>query len=234
MTDPDLASPPAVIRRVAFLGTPPAAVPSLMALVEAGYDVPLVISRPDRRRGRGSKLIPSPVKQAARDLGLPVDDQPESLLSVEALDLAVVVAYGRILSRPLLERLPMVNVHFSLLPRWRGAAPVERAILAGDDVTGVSIIALSEGLDEGPVYDRLEVAVGPDETAAELTARLADTGADLLISVMRRGLSDPFPQQGEVTYAAKLDRSEYELDFGLRAADVHRRVRVGRAWTTFR
>jgi methionyl-tRNA formyltransferase len=234
VTDFQPAEPPADIRRVSFLGTPPASVPSLRALVAAGFDVPLVISQPDRRRGRGSGLTPSPVKQAALDLGLAVDDDPRALLAVDDLDLAVVVAYGRILGRDLLAAVAMVNVHFSILPRWRGAAPVERAILAGDARSGVSIMRLTEGLDEGPVYSCVEVAIGPNETAGELTTRLAELGAGLLIDTIRDGLKAPVDQQGEVTYARKLERSEFRLDFAESAVDLNRRTRIGRCWTTFR
>jgi len=234
VTDLELAVPPAVIRRVAFMGTPAAAVPCLRALVETGYEVPLVVSQPDRRRGRGSKLIPSAVKQAAVDLGLVVTDDPNALLAVDSVDLAVVVAYGRLLRRPLLEAVPMINVHFSLLPRWRGAAPVERSILAGDSTTGVCIMQMTEGLDEGPVFDVAEVEIGPNDTAHDLTVRLAELGAGLLISTIQAGLAQPTPQQGAVTYAHKLDRAEFRLDFSRPAVELHRRVRIGRAWTTFR
>ncbi len=234
MTDIELATPSADIRRVAFLGTPHAAVPSLRALVEAGFDVPIVVSQPDRRRGRGSKLIPSPVKEAAIELGLEVADDPEVLLDVDDLDLAVVVAYGRILRGSILQQVPMINVHFSLLPRWRGAAPVERAILAGDNITGVCIMQVAEGLDEGAVYATTEVEIGFDETASELTDRLAALGAELLVHSIRDGLTDPRPQNGDTTYARKLDRAEAKLDFTQSASDIHRRVRIGRSWTTFR
>ncbi len=139
--------------RLVFLGTPEAAVTPLQALVEAGFEVALVVSRADRRRGRGGGLVPSPVKQAALDLGLPVTERVEDVLAegIDA-DLGVVVAFGRLIRPHVLDRLPMVNVHFSLLPRWRGAAPVERAILAGDTETGVCVMQLEEGLDTGPIH----------------------------------------------------------------------------------
>ncbi|MFM7068969.1 MAG: methionyl-tRNA formyltransferase, partial [Actinomycetes bacterium] len=137
--------------RLAFLGSPEAAVPALDALVAAGHDVELVVSMPDRRRGRGGATSATPVKLAAERLGLRVTDQLEEIARAE-VELGVVVAYGRIIPSEMLERTPMVNLHFSLLPRWRGAAPVERAILAGDATTGVCVMAVEPGLDTGGVY----------------------------------------------------------------------------------
>ena len=233
MSDQDLAVPPTEIRRIAFLGSPQAAVPSLLALVEAGFELPVVITQPDRRRGRGAKKVPTAVKAAALDHGIAVAEDPDVLMDCE-IDLAVVVAFGRIISRSLLEQVPMVNVHFSLLPRWRGAAPVERAILAGDQTTGVCIMRVAEGLDEGPLYSCEETAIGSEETANELTERLARIGAELLVATLQHPLPPPVSQTGSVTYADKLDRSENQLDFASPAAELHRQVRVGRAWTTFR
>lgn len=232
MTERPLAIPPSCPRRIAFLGTPQAAVPMLSALVETGFDVPLVVSQPDRRRGRRSQPSPSPVKAAALDLGLDVSHDPYDLVDLD-VDLGVVVAYGRLLRRDLLEQVAMVNVHFSLLPRWRGAAPVEHAILAGDARTGVCIMRITEGLDEGPVYRCVETAIDDDEPAAALTTRLADLGAELLVDVLS-ALPEPVPQEGEVTTALKVDRSENQLDFTLPAVELHRRVRIGRAWSVFR
>jgi methionyl-tRNA formyltransferase len=131
-----------------------------------------------------------------------------------------------------LAALPMVNIHFSLLPRWRGAAPVERAILAGDERTGVDLMVVEEGLDTGAVYDRREVTIGPDETADELRTRLAAIGADMLVRNLGRGLGDPRQQEGEPTYARKITVDELAIDWQAPAVDVHRRVRVGGAWTT--
>lgn len=235
MTLPPLAQPPAEIERIVFLGTPEASVPSLRALVEAGYEVAAVITQPDRRRGRGSHLDPSPVKTAALDLGLDVRHRPDDVLDPDLnADLGVVVAFGRILGRKLLERLPMVNVHFSRLPRWRGAAPVERAILAGDTTTGVDIIQVAEGLDEGDVYASVTVDIGPDESAGDLTARLAGLGAELLVKTLSGGLPRPIPQTGDPVYAAKVEAEERLLDFSEPAELAARRVRLGRAWTRFR
>ncbi|HRA35850.1 MAG TPA: methionyl-tRNA formyltransferase, partial [Acidimicrobiales bacterium] len=139
-----------------YFGTPEIAVPPLRALAAAGFDVALVVTGADKRRGRRGAPTPTPVKAAALELGVEVTDDPDRAATVGA-DLGVVVAYGRILRRPLLERIPLVNLHFSLLPRWRGAAPVERAILAGDTTTGVCVMAVEEGLDTGPVYDTVRV-----------------------------------------------------------------------------
>jgi methionyl-tRNA formyltransferase len=173
--------------RLVFLGTPPAAVPPLRALVEAGHDVALVVTRADKRRGRGAELTPSAVKAAAAELG-------------------VVVAFGQLIKPHVLAEVPMVNLHFSLLPRWRGAAPVERAILAGDDETGVCVMDVEEGLDTGGIYALERVRVHPHETADELRARLVAIGTPLLLEVLARpgGIGEPMPQDGEPTYAAKL------------------------------
>ncbi len=233
MTGPELAVPPRTVRRVAFLGTPIAAVAPLRALAAAGFEIPLVVTQPDRRRGRGSRLDPSPVKEAALDLGIAVVHDPYDVVD-SWVDVGVVVAYGRLLRRDLLEAVPMLNVHFSLLPRWRGAAPVERAILAGDATTGVCVMRITEGLDEGPVYACAETAIGDDESSTELTARLSHMGASLLVDVLSTGLGEPRPQGGPPTIAAKIDRSENDLDFTLPAVELHRRVRIGRAHTLFR
>lgn len=219
--------------RLVFLGTPEAAVPSLRALVHAGHDIALVVSQPDRRRGRGGATSPSPVKAAALELGLPVTDRVDDALEAGA-ELGVVVAFGRILKAHVLDALPMVNVHFSLLPRWRGAAPVERALLAGDERTGVCIMEVVEALDAGGVHARAEVAIGPHDTAPALTATLAEVGAGLLVRTLDAGLGEPEPQVGEVTYADKITPEDLHLDWSRPAAELDRVVRVGGAWTTFR
>jgi methionyl-tRNA formyltransferase len=228
-----LAPAPSHPRRLVFLGTPEFATVPLRALVDAGWDVALVVSQPDKRRGRGGGLMPSPVKQAALDLGLPVSDRVDDVLDSGA-DLGVVVAFGRLIKPHVLERLPLVNLHFSLLPRWRGAAPVERAILAGDERTGVDLMVIEEGLDTGGVYARSEVAIGPDETAVELRARLTALGTELLLANLRDGLPEPTRQRGQPTYANKIDPAELQIDWGRPAVDIHRLVRIGGAWTTHR
>ncbi|MGO9455736.1 MAG: methionyl-tRNA formyltransferase [Acidimicrobiales bacterium] len=219
--------------RLAYLGTPEAAVPPLRALVAAGHEVALVVTRPDRRRARGPATTPSPVKKAATELGLPVTDDIGRVAGA-GVALGVVVAYGRIVPAGLLEAVPMVNVHFSLLPRWRGAAPVERAILAGDPVTGVSLMALEAGLDTGPVYARREVAVVEGETAEQLRGRLVEVGSALLVELLSGPLPAPVPQEGEPTYAEKVTPADLELHWERPADELLRVVRLGRAWTTFR
>jgi methionyl-tRNA formyltransferase len=222
--------------RLAFLGTPETAAVLLRALHDAGHDVALVVTASDRRRGRGSALVPTPVKQCALELRLPVSDRVADVLEAN-VELGVVVAFGRLIRADVLEQVPMVNLHFSLLPRWRGAAPVERAILAGDERTGVCLMALDEGLDTGPVYARVEAPILPGQTAAELRACLAGLGAALLLERLAGGvatLGTPVPQVGEALYAAKIGRGELQLTWERSAVELERLVRVGRAWTRFR
>ncbi len=222
--------------RLAFLGTPEVAVGFLRGLHGAGHDVALVVTAPDRRRGRGSALAPTPVKQCALDLGLPVSSRVADVLDAK-VELGVVVAFGTLIRADVLGQVPMVNMHFSLLPRWRGAAPVERAILAGDDRTGVCLMALDEGLDTGPVYARVEAPILPGETAEELRARLADLGTALLLERVAGGvatLGTAVPQTGEALYAAKIDGGELRLVWQRPAVELDRLIRIGRTWTTFR
>jgi methionyl-tRNA formyltransferase len=221
---------------VAFLGSPEPAARCLTALVDAGHDVVVVVTEPDKRRGRRTATSATPVKQLATSLGLPVTDRVDAVVDAGA-DLGVVVAFGRLIRPPVLERLLIVNLHFSLLPRWRGAAPVERAILAGDEATGVCLMQLDEGLDTGPVYARVETPIDPTETAQELRDRLAELGSALLVDRLTggpSGLGTPVPQSGEPTYAAKISPAELRIDWSRRAIEIDRLVRVGRAWTTFR
>lgn len=224
---------PAHPRRLVYLGSPEMAVPPLRALHTAGFDVALVVTNPDRRRGRRGEAAPTPVKVAALALGIPVSHDLDEVPAVGA-DLGVVVAFGQILRRPLLEVLPMVNLHFSLLPRWRGAAPVERALLAGDDATGVCLMAVEEGLDTGGVYASRQIAIRRTSTAHELRQQLVAIGSELLVEELRAGLSEPVPQEGEATYAAKLTTDDLRLRWDRTAEELHRVVRVGGAWTTFR
>jgi len=221
--------------RLAFLGTPDAAVPVLRALGAAGHDVVVVVTRGDKRRGRGGVTAPSPVKAAAVDLGIPVVHRVDEALDRGA-ELGVVVAFGQLIKPDALARLPMINLHFSLLPRWRGAAPVERAILAGDPETGVCVMAVEEGLDTGGIYAVARLAIGPTETAPSLRQRLVTVGTDLLLEVLARpgGIGDPVPQVGEPIYAAKITPADLELDWSRPAVELARRTRVGKAWTTFR
>lgn len=206
---------------------------ALRALAGAGHDIAVVVTRADKRRGRKAAPSPSPVKEAALQIGLPVTQRIEEVLDA-GVELGVVVAFGRIIKDDVLERVPMLNSHFSLLPRWRGAAPVERAILAGDRETGVCLMAIDSGLDTGPVYGCERLVIGEDETAVELRARLADLGAAMLVRALERGLGEPVPQAGEATYAAKIEPEDLRLDWKRPAEELNRIVRVGRAWTTWR
>ena len=228
-----MIDPPAEIRRLVYLGTPHESVPFLEALAAAGFDVALAVTRPDKRRGRRADPTPSPVKAAAQNLGVPVSSSVDDALDVDA-DLGVVVAFGQIIKPHVLDRLAMVNVHFSLLPRWRGAAPVERAILAGDQTTGVCLMEVAEGLDTGRVYRRVEVPIAPEATAATLRADLVGAAVSMLVGALRDGLGPPEPQQGGPVYAAKVTREELQLDWAQSAESLHRQVRVGGAWTMWR
>ncbi len=219
--------------RLAYLGTPAMAVPPLEALVAAGHDVAIVVTGADKRRGRGNEVSPSPVKAAALQLGIPVSHTVDDVLTVGA-ELGVVVAFGRLVKPHVLAELPMVNLHFSLLPRWRGAAPVERALLAGDDVTGVCVMAVEEGLDTGGVYARVEVPIGPTTTADELRSELVEVGTRLLVDTLEHGLGEVTPQVGEPVYAAKIDPAELRIDWSRPPSVIDRLVRLGGAWTTFR
>ncbi len=222
--------------RLVFLGTPDAAVEPLRTLVDAGHDVVLVVSRPDKRRGRGGSLHPSPVKAAAVELGLEVTDRLGDILAVSA-ELGVVVAYGRIIPEAVLDHLPMVNLHFSLLPRWRGAAPVERAILEGDAETGVCLMAVEAGLDTGGIYAQSDTTIDDDETVDELRSRLVAMGSRLLEEHLKdgiAGLSIARDQRGTPSYAEKILAAEHEIHWDQPAVQIHRVVRLGRAWTTFR
>ena len=207
--------------RAAFLGTPSAAVPALAALTTIA-EVPLVITRPDAPRGRSGRPAPPAVKVAARDWGIelaqPTDDRElVAALRARALDVAVVVAYGRILTRVVREttRVGFVNLHFSLLPRWRGAAPVERSILAGDETTGVSLMVLDDGLDTGPILAERRTEIDEVETAGTLTGRLAGLGAGLLVNTLPEFLSGVrLPAQqfdGGATSAPRLTTAEAEI-----------------------
>ena len=224
--------------RLAFMGTPDFAVPTLHALIDAGHEIACVYSQPPRRAGRGKALRPSPVQQAAEEAGLAVET-PERfrdgdvLARFAALDLdaAVVVAYGQILPAEALAapRLGCFNVHASLLPRWRGAAPIQRAIMAGDEETGVAIMQMEEGLDTGPVLAMSRTAIGPEDTASTLHDRLAEMGARLMVEALAevaagRAIAQPQPDDG-VTYAAKIEKSEARIDWTRPAAELDRHIR---------
>jgi methionyl-tRNA formyltransferase len=221
--------------RIVFLGTPSDAVPPLRALVGAGHDVAFVVTQPDRRRSRGKGSDPSPVRAEAEVLGLEVRTPERAREIVDetrasGAQIGVVVAFGQLLPTSLLAALPLgfVNLHFSLLPRWRGAAPVERALLAGDTETGVCLMQLEAGLDTGPVHATARVPIGDDVTAGELRARLVEVGTQLLVDHLPSiGAAEPVPQAGEPTYADKLTVEEFELDPNRPAAELARIVRAG-------
>ncbi|MEN8112969.1 MAG: methionyl-tRNA formyltransferase [Actinomycetota bacterium] len=222
--------------RAAFLGTPAAAIPSLSALIDVA-DVEVVITRPDKAKGRSGRPTPPPVKAAAAEWGLPIA-QPATraelghILADASIDFGVIVAYGRILSPAALESAPagFVNVHFSLLPRWRGAAPVERAILAGDDSTGVTLMQLDEGLDTGPVIAAVETPIAEDETGGTLTGRLSYLGGMLIddtVPELLAGRIEPAPQlRAGVTIADRLERSEGRIEATWSAEYAERAVRA--------
>jgi len=228
--------------RLVYLGTPAMAVAPLERLVDAGHEVALAVTGADKRRGRGTATSPSPVKVAAERLGIAVVHTVDELLPVhhaEPFDLGVVVAYGRIIRPHVLAELEMINLHFSLLPRWRGAAPVERALLAGDAETGVCVMRVEEGLDTGGVYARQAVPIGPRQTADELRNELVQVGARLLVDTLAAAeaageLPAPEPQQGEPLYAAKIDPAELRIDWSRDLSAIDRLIRLGGAWTTWR
>jgi len=230
--------------RLVFAGTPEFAVPCLEACRASGAEVVAVYTQPDRPAGRGRKLTPSPVKQAALAAGLAVE-QPESLKSTEVQqalaayrpDLLVVVAYGLILPRKVLAipRLACWNVHASLLPRWRGAAPIQRAILAGDGESGADLMQMEAGLDTGPVLLQRRTPIALEDTGGSLHDRLSQLGAEVLADGLRRLLAGeilaatPQPAEG-VTYAHKLDKAEARLDFSQSAIELERQVRAFDPW----
>jgi methionyl-tRNA formyltransferase len=230
------------------MGTPETAVPTLRACVEAGHEVSAVWTQPDRPAGRGGKLKAPPVKEYAESRGIPVHqpakiktDEARALFESHGAEVAVVVAYGRILPPSFLKtpRRGCINVHFSLLPKYRGAAPVNWAIIRGERETGVTTMLMDEGLDTGPVLLQSSTPVGEDETAPQLLARLAEVGADLLVETLGRlDELEPQPQRDEeATLAPMLRREDGLIDWGLGAAEVARRVRGFQPWpsayTTF-
>ena len=232
--------------RIIFAGTPPFAAAALGALAEAGHDIPLVLTQPDRPAGRGMKLTPSAVKQAALARGLPVY-QPTSLKTPEAqaaiatigADVMVVAAYGLILPQAVLDlpRFGCLNIHASLLPRWRGAAPIQRAILAGDTETGITIMQMDAGLDTGAMMSKTVVPIQDTDTAASLHDALAAAGATAIVTALANyaTLTPEIQEGSQATYAAKLSKDEAQLDWRQPATALARAVRayhpVPGAWT---
>ena len=229
--------------RIVFAGTPEFAVPPLEALHAAGHEIVAVYTQPDRPAGRGQSLTASPVKRRALELGLPVE-QPATLKVADAVerlrerapDLMVVVAYGLILPQAVLDvpRLGCWNIHASLLPRWRGAAPIQRAILAGDDITGITIMQMDAGLDTGPMLLVREVPIGSGESGGELHDRLSRVGAEAIVAAVsewQAGRITPRPQPAEgASYAAKLRKEEARIDWSHAAAVIARQVRAFNPW----
>lgn len=227
--------------RIAFAGTPEFAVPTLRAIVASGATVPLVLTQPDRPAGRGRQLTASPVKAAALELGLPLE-QPATLRPPvepppgDPPDVLVVIAYGLLLPRLWLEwpKRGCINLHASLLPRWRGAAPIQRAVLAGDSETGISVMQMNAGLDTGPVHLRRATPIGARETAGALHDRLAELAAESLLEALPGvlyGTSVPVPQDdARATLAPKIAKSEAVLDWREPAVALERRVRAFDPW----
>jgi methionyl-tRNA formyltransferase len=227
-------------RRLAFMGTPDFAVAALEALIAAGHDLAAVYCQPPRQAGRGHKLQPSPVQRRAEEAGLPVR-YPAKLTQEECtalkaldLDVAVVAAYGLILPQAALDapRFGCLNIHASLLPRWRGAAPIERAILAGDDATGITIMRMEAGLDTGPIMLAEKIPIAPAATAAGLRADLASLGARLILEALDNlERLTPVPQLADgVTYAKKLTREKERIDWRKPARVIERQVRALPSW----
>lgn len=223
--------------RVAFAGSPVAAVAPLRALVDAGHEVTVAVTQPDRARGRSGRPRPTPVAEAAGELGIPVVrprtiNDPEVIAGIAATgaDALAVVAFGQILRDAVLDRWPSINVHFSLLPAYRGAAPVERAIMDGARRTGVTIMQMDAGLDTGPMLAAREVDVGPDEDAGSVTERLSELGGPLLAEVLwslEAGALSPVPQPDEgVSLAPKITAADRALDLARPAAEAARLVRA--------
>ncbi|UWQ45929.1 methionyl-tRNA formyltransferase [Leisingera aquaemixtae] len=222
--------------RIIFMGTPDFSVPVLDALVEAGHDIAAVYCQPPRPAGRGKKDRPTPVHARAAALGLEVR-HPVSLKGAEEqaafaaldADVAVVVAYGLILPQAILDapQHGCLNIHASLLPRWRGAAPIHRAVMAGDAETGICIMQMEAGLDTGPVLLREATAIGAEETTAQLHDRLSGMGAGLIVEALRRlpELAPEVQPEEGVTYAEKIDKAEAQVDWSRPAAEVDRKIR---------
>ena len=222
--------------RIIYFGTPEIAVAPLRALVDAGCNVELVVTRPDVRRGRGNQTSACPVKVAAQELGLKISQSASDAVALVGSSndlLGVVVAYGELISMNILSVVPMINVHFSLLPRWRGAAPVERAILAGDKTTGVCIMRVVESLDQGEVFSRVEMPILSTDTLTSLRQKLLDASLPLLVNAVKNGLGDGVAQIGEALYAKKISNSELQIDWSNPAIQIDRLIRVGGAYTHF-
>jgi methionyl-tRNA formyltransferase len=223
-------------RQIIFFGTPDVAVGPLRSLVSSGLNVALVVTGEDKRRGRGSDVSPSPVKVVATELGIPISHHVSDAIELakkQTETLGVVVAFGHIFTDEALDILPMINIHYSLLPRWRGAAPVERALLAGDEQTGVCIMQVVEQLDAGDILSSATTQISQTDTTTTLRSRLGEIANPMLIEVLSNGVSTTQPQTGDIVVAAKITQADLEIDWSKPAAVIDRQVRVGGAFTFF-
>lgn len=228
---------------IVYFGTPEVAVEPLRAIVKAGFIVDLVITGVDKRRGRGSQTSPSPVKQAALELGLTVSHNIDDAVKMSARliqntnvmsqgrTVGVVVAYGHIIASNVLQVIPMINIHYSLLPRWRGAAPVERALLAGDEATGVCIMQVVEQLDAGDILASASIPIASNDTVVTLREKLGNLAIPLLVQVLTDGPSKAEAQFGDVVIASKITSNDLRIDWSQDALSADRQVRVGGAFT---
>ena len=221
-------------KRIVYIGTPEIAVPPLRALVAAGFDVELVVTGVDKRRGRGSQTTANPVKTAAVELGIPVSHDINDVLQLDSDGLlGVVVAFGNIISQKILQHAPMINIHYSALPRWRGAAPVERAILSGDATTAVCIIQVAEQLDAGDVLASSPCVIQEDDSVETLRNRLGQLALPLLIDICSNGVKEQISQTGEVVVARKISAQDLAIHWSSEAEQILRQIRVGHAFTFF-
>ena len=224
-------------QHIIFFGTPDVAVGPLRTIVKHGFTVDLVVTGVDKRRGRGSEISPSPVKHAATELGLKVSHNVHDAVNLAAKFgqdvLGVVVAYGHIIPESVLELIPMINIHYSLLPRWRGAAPVERALLAGDEETGVCVIKVAPQLDAGDILSSAKTKITTTDTVSSLRNRLEQLAEPLLLSILTSGAKEGSPQNGDVVIAKKISNTELQIDWTQNCSVVDRQVRVGGAFTSF-
>lgn len=221
---------------VVFFGTPTVAARVLEGLLDARMKIELVVTGADARRGRGNATSPTPVREVAERHSIPVTFEAEDALALGTSEsrLGVVVAYGSIIREPLLSALPMVNIHFSQLPRWRGAAPVERAILEGDKTIGVDLMRVAKGLDEGDIFDEVIIPIEPEHTVETLRNELADIAVNRLVIGLKEGFGTPRPQEGDAVYARKIHKDELRIDWERAAEQIRNVTRIGGGTTSFR
>ncbi len=221
-------------KRIVYIGTPEIAVAPLQTLVAEGFVIELVVTGVDKRRGRGTETSANPVKAAALALGIPVSHDINDVLKLNPDGLlGVVVAFGNIIAPEILQHVPMINIHYSALPRWRGAAPVERAILSGDSTTAVCIIQVGELLDAGDVLATAPCAIGDDDSVVALRGRLGQLALPLLIDICSNGVSSQQAQTGEVVVARKITAHDLAIDWSSSPVVISRQVRLGNAFTFF-